>query len=264
MPFMISGGSRPPVVYKFIDGGYLRTQVSKVAKKFEDWFPLDYSMLELHRVAGGARKTFYYDCIDDIQRQGEAEQDFRDRIDAQEQVLKAFRRQPGCHVRLGKLKGQVPRQKEVDILIAVDSLTHAARGNFEKATIVTGDLDFRPLIKALVGFGIDVTLRSYTKTVSEEMIESADSFGEFSASHIFRWLNPVSKEAMGLPHVSGGGNAPQGTFVKNLGNWKILETPGRRTRYCATWSVDSEPSNTRHLRHDNLGLLEAYVENCEK
>lgn len=47
----------------------------------------------------------------------------------------------------------------VDVHLAVDALLMASRGLFSAATLMTSDLDFRPLINALVEMGIDVTLQ---------------------------------------------------------------------------------------------------------
>ncbi|MBD2254416.1 NYN domain-containing protein [Nostoc parmelioides] len=47
----------------------------------------------------------------------------------------------------GKAKKE---QKEIDIMIAVDMLTHSFQKNMDEATLLAGDLDFKPLIDALV------------------------------------------------------------------------------------------------------------------
>ena len=37
------------------------------------------------------------------------------------------------------------RQKKVDVLLAVEALDHAFRGNMSRAYLIAGDLDFAPL-----------------------------------------------------------------------------------------------------------------------
>jgi hypothetical protein len=54
----------------------------------------------------------------------------------------------GVHVRLGTVTGKRRRQKEVDILLATDMLTHGFNGNMKTAVLLSGDLDFRPIIEA--------------------------------------------------------------------------------------------------------------------
>jgi uncharacterized LabA/DUF88 family protein len=86
--------------------------------------------------------TFYYDCFDEEKRTGETDTAFGDRLEKQNARLRDLRDVDDCHIRLGALKGAKRRQqKEVDVLIAVDMMAHAARGNMDKAVLVTGDLD---------------------------------------------------------------------------------------------------------------------------
>jgi uncharacterized LabA/DUF88 family protein len=71
----------------------------------------------------------------------------RPRIVAHKESLERVNSAEECHVRLGLVKGVKPRrQKGVDVLLAVDMLTHAFRNSFERAVLVAGDLDFKPVV----------------------------------------------------------------------------------------------------------------------
>jgi hypothetical protein len=63
-------------------------------------------------------------------------------------------------VRLGSLsgKGNRKRQKKVDVLLAVEALDHAFRKNMAQVCLITGDLDFSPLVESLVKLGTYVTV----------------------------------------------------------------------------------------------------------
>jgi hypothetical protein len=41
------------------------------------------------------------------------------------------------------------RQKQVDVHLAVDMINHAVRQNLKRASLLTGDLDFKPAIKGV-------------------------------------------------------------------------------------------------------------------
>ena len=214
--------------------------------------------LELYRVAGDAKKNFYYDCLDDLRKGNESEEDFQQRLSAQEAIFKQFRRQPSCHVRLGSIQGERPRQKEVDVLIAVDMLTQAARGNFQKVILMTGDLDFRPLIESLVGFGIDVTLAAFNRA-SEKLIEAADNFEEYSANDIFKWINSSHRENMNLPKRMQSDNPPPLASCNSSEDWSIIFDDQVTNQYIA---YKQHRDGYLWVHHEDQIFLEAYIEVC--
>lgn len=84
---------------------------------------------------------------------------------------------PGWHVSEGlarhrKRERQV--QKEVDILIAVDMLTHTHRKNMHRLTFVSGDQDFAPLLEAVVRDGMYVELLYPEGHTSQDLMHFAD------------------------------------------------------------------------------------------
>src|SRR5262249_42700878 len=146
-------------IYLFIDGRHLQQHY---AESVRQWFGTDEEIeINFHQMQEdySAYTMFYYDCLDDEQRSGESEACFNNRVEAQERHFDSI---PG-HIRLGYLTGKSTRrkprrQKQVDVLLAVDMLKHAVRQNMYKAVLITGDLDFEPVVDTLVDLGIYVHL----------------------------------------------------------------------------------------------------------
>jgi len=168
---MYSG--RRQIEYLFIDGAYLRECLNDKVNKFfnGDQIELDYT-----QVSRSFQKTFYYDCLPP-NKNNDRPDDYEERILLQRQFFDHLRELSGFHVYEGTTSGVAhkARQKQVDIMIAVHMLSHTIRGNMAKATLLAGDLDFKPLIDALVQEGMYVTLWSDASSTSKELIYSADA-----------------------------------------------------------------------------------------
>ena len=90
--------------------------------------------------------TNHWDRRIDEQRKDEDAADFAIREKAQRDEFNSIRSLAGFHVIEGTLSAK--RQKEVDVALAVDMLTHAFNHNMGWAHLIAGDLDFRPLVQA--------------------------------------------------------------------------------------------------------------------
>src|SRR5262249_21955989 len=136
-----------------------------------------------------AKRVFLYDCVDDDQRSGESDTDFKARLDAQDATFDRIKSQRGFHIRLGSLKGGGKRrlQKEVDVLLAVDMLTHGFNGNMGKAVLVDGDLDFRPVVESLVRAGVFVEVWYEPRSAARELPGAADYGRKLDFSALYRW-----------------------------------------------------------------------------
>ena len=66
------------------------------------------------------------------------------------------------------------QQKGVDILLAIECLTHALRENIDVAVIMTCDLDFFPLLEALLHTKTKSWLVYQTGKTSNDLILAAD------------------------------------------------------------------------------------------
>jgi uncharacterized LabA/DUF88 family protein len=141
----------PEPAYLFIDAGHLRECFNLAMRQ---WFDRE-SEVDCEKLKTRVRafKLFYYDCLDDIQRSGEAAKAFKDRVEQQQEQFDRIRSILGAHVRLGSLAGSSQkrrRQKGVDIQLAVDMMNHAIRQNMKRAVLLTGDADFKPLVESMI------------------------------------------------------------------------------------------------------------------
>lgn len=171
---IFGGGYTGPkeVRYLFIDGEQLRKTAEDVGK---DWFgkaiELDYAKLQ-----GLHLKVFYYDCLP-AKRASESDEEHAARRAEKHGFFDALRELQGWHVSEGVArhrKKERQEQKEVDILIAVDMLTHTHRRNMHRLTFISGDQDFAPLIEAVVREGMYVELLYPEGRTSTDLRNFAD------------------------------------------------------------------------------------------
>src|SRR5579871_5063398 len=134
--------------YAYVDGGYFRKHFTREIEELFDEVPdINYSALRAYLECW---RVFYYDCVDEEGTAAEAER--AERIQSQIKAADFY------HPRFGTLRGKRRNQKEVDVLLAVDMLTDAFNKNVGHAILLSGDLDFRPALEALVRNGVLVTL----------------------------------------------------------------------------------------------------------
>jgi uncharacterized LabA/DUF88 family protein len=193
--------------YIFIDGGYLRSRHAEITRKwfgFEAEIDFNSVVRRLNATSGrmlwaevdrftqvdeSVTKSFYYDCLDEDRRQDESESEFHARIEKQNALVANIREVNGCHIRLGALKGskKIRRQKEVDILLAVDMMAHAAQRNMTKVVLLAGDQDFRPAVESLVQLGIFVHIVGDAKHTSRELTWAASSYTKLTFDDFYGW-----------------------------------------------------------------------------
>lgn len=178
----------------FVDGNYLR---SKHAKFLSMIYGLEYQPSFLHVPAiqrnlnpftGTAlalpeqSKLYYYDALatpmeSDFATAEEFSKAMRGHQEL-ETYLKGVQALDDVQLRLGSVtvdrgERKVRRQAEVDVLLASDVMTFAYKHVISDAILVTGDLDFRPLVEAVAASGIRVTVAS-DKFGSDELLDVAD------------------------------------------------------------------------------------------
>ncbi|MEP0874144.1 NYN domain-containing protein [Trichocoleus desertorum AS-A10] len=181
-----SSASSTETTYLFIDGGYLKDKYNKTKQWFEGNGEIDF-----YKIKGyfSAKKAFYYDCLDNQRKAQESESDFSLRLFEQKQFFNSIQEVEGFHVQLGTLvgDGKKRRQKEVDILLAVDMMNHAIRGNMDKAVLLSGDRDFRPLVQSLIQMGTYVLIASDEESTAKEFIWAADSHHKITFFDLYYW-----------------------------------------------------------------------------
>jgi len=183
-----SSGSSEKVRYLFIDGGCLDSLLEALSNGLFGGTKLD---IDYYKLATGFHKVFYYDCLP-AKKQGEEETIYQNRVQPKLELFNHLRSLDRFHVYEGtaryrdKRRGQ--EQKQVDIMIAVDMLTHSFRRNMHEATLLTGDLDFKPLIDALVQEGMYVSLWFPKGRTNYELVDSADSRQAITIHNVQGWF----------------------------------------------------------------------------
>lgn len=184
--------------YLFIDGGYFTHVLDDASTKY---FGGDKITLDYQALARSQTKIFYYDCLP-ARKANEPDETFLPRKAEQEQKFKVLRDLNGWHVNEGiatHRKRQGAQQKEVDILIAVDMLSHTHRRNMSRLSFLAGDQDFCPLVEAVVREGMYVELWFDPLHTSRDLKNSADATRELDLYTIWGFADQEFQKAHPLP-----------------------------------------------------------------
>ena len=204
--------SASPVSYLFIDGAYLDRLLIKAGElMFGVPFELEYMSL-----MGNCQKVFYYDCLP-AQAGNESLEDFNARYAHKEAFFDHLRSLNGWHVAEGSSRwrrGKGAGQKEVDILIAVDMLSHTFRRNMDQLIFIAGDLDFRPLIEAVVNDGMYVNLWFGPQSTSPLLRNAADSQEALDVYRLHSFCTEDFKKRHPLPVRSSYWNVSLGKVIE--------------------------------------------------
>lgn len=204
--------------YLFIDGNYLR----KVADRFmQEMFAVDAELnFDSIRPGNNVLRVFYYDCLNDLRQDGESASDFEARVSKQEAIFKSIQSLRGFHVRLGSASGsrRKLRQKKVDVLLAVDALEHAFRGNMNHFCLLAGDLDFAPLVDCLVRIGTYVEVLYERRSAAVDLYNAADSAQEIIFNAVYNWTTNEFRSQHPIPHGYLSSGFPSGYTVRKQGS----------------------------------------------
>ncbi len=187
------------VKYLFIDGGALDSTLQQFSNELFDGLPIEIDYLSLAR---GFQKVFYYDSLP-AQKNNEEYADYRERLKPTIKLFNHIRSLDRFHLYEGtarfrnRKRGQ--EQKQVDIMIAVDMLTHTFGGNMNEATLLTSDLDFKPLLDALVQQGMNVSLWFQKNRTNYELVDAADIKTPLTIHEVRRWFTRDFEQKIALP-----------------------------------------------------------------
>ena len=159
----------------FIDGSNLYHSLEENCHRYD----LDFGAFSA-KLAGGRPhlRTYYYNVLRDPDRNPQAYQD-------QQKFLTALHSIPYLEVRLGasKLRGDVPVEKGVDIMIATDFLRMAWNDLYDTAILVSGDGDFSYAVQAVKDMGKHVLVAAFPANLSKELSQVADSKEYFTPEY---------------------------------------------------------------------------------
>lgn len=191
-----SRGTARDTNYLFIDGNYLAERAKTTCVRLK-WSSPD---IQYQKIGAGFTKVFYYDCLPS-RGNAESDDEFKRRLGERHGIFERLRALDGWHVQEGISRSRrngPATQKEIDILIAVDMLTHVHRKNMDSLTFLAGDQDFRPLLEAVVRDGMYVNLWYHKDSVSSDLRNAADARMEFDMFWLhgqmtdsFRLVNPL-------------------------------------------------------------------------
>jgi len=178
----------------------LRATVNKIGKRYFGQKDLE---LNYRKVRGAHEKVFYYDAIP-AAKDGESDAQYRTRVEPRKKLHDKIASQERYHVYEGdsRVRRKEIQQKKVDIMIAVDMLTHTVRGNMNQCTLIASDLDFKPLVDALVQEGMFVRLMYPPLDTAVELYSSADERIPLTIRSVYPWLENSLQAQMRPPSWS--------------------------------------------------------------
>ncbi len=235
----------------------MRGRLKNVSQKF---YGAREFKIDFKKLVSGFTKVFYYDALP-VREQNETEDAYAQRIKPQKDLLDAASGVDRIHVYEGDARRRRKaglEQKKVDVMIAVDMLTHTFRRNMHQATLLTGDNDFKPLVDALVHEGMFVTLWYPPDETSKELLDSADARRPLGLLQLQELLINSDQREFGIPmRVNKHPNDEPGTRIRE---WMI---DGKRHAlnqedddYIVL--VEGDPSNRLNIRHKNMALLRTF------
>jgi uncharacterized LabA/DUF88 family protein len=246
------------VHYLFVDGGALRGRLNNVSQRLFNGQTFNINFVPL---AQEFTKVFYYDALP-VREERETESDYHNRIKAQREMLDSAAGIDKIHVYEGDARRRRKfglQQKKVDVMITVDMLTHSFRRNMHRATLLTGDNDFKPLLDALVQEGMFTTLWYPPDETSTELLNAADSRRRLDIQQLRRLLTEESKGKFVLPAaVNQAPDEPEpGIRVKE---WEVDGVHHSLNKDGADLVLlrEGDALNRLHVRHNNIDVLRCF------
>jgi uncharacterized LabA/DUF88 family protein len=234
--------------YAYLDAGYFRERFQKrLIPLFAKVPACDFANL---RQQLNVDRVFYYDCLDDLDADNHAVTAAKPQSVDYERVLKT----DGYLPKLGTLSGGGPKklgQKEVDVQLAVDMLTHAYDGLISEASVITGDLDFRPAMNVLVARGVHVRLVYDASSVNKNLFAASDIRKEIDLQFLFKCLDSETQRRNPFPVQCTWGQRPSGEVLRRG------DVNGRRISLIEEGHVfaaifDDDNIGYRHVNSDEL------------
>jgi uncharacterized LabA/DUF88 family protein len=199
--------------YVFIDGEYLRQRHREEMTRFfgvEGDLDISSIMRETD-----ATRVYFYDAVDYGKKPAEDDAACANRILEKEQFLASIGRLSGFFVRPGSVRpGKKREQKEVDVLLAVDMMEHVLNRTVTKAVLIAGDVDFRPVIEALVRHGVTVHVWYHLRSFAQELPSAADFGHEITFRQLHSWNTGEFRRLHRVPDEDRRGGDAWGELLK--------------------------------------------------
>jgi NYN domain len=120
------------------------------------------------------------------------------------------------------------------VQLAVECLTHAHNKNFWHVTLIAGDLDFEPLVVALVNVGAHVRVLFEKASAAKGLYHAADVAQPMTLSDFWHWSTPRYRADNPTPHLdrndlAPGSLPPDVHTIPSQGTWR-----GRPVYFCTS------------------------------
>lgn len=248
--------------YLFIDGGCLRATLSKISERYAENAALT---LDFDRFTQGYTKVFYYDALP-ARNDNETDEDYQIRIAEPLGLIEELRSLDRFHVyegdvRRARSRRERPEQKKVDVMITVDMLTHSFKRNMNRATLLASDMDFVPLINALVQEGMFVSLYYPPGETHTDLIAAADGKIPLRVDSLYDSLTAASKELFAVPKPVT--EPARGDFAPIEAEWQLAN--GNRLRIYrghASFTAELKPQDAEmaiYLTHEREEVLLMFI-----
>jgi len=165
-----------------------------------------------------AERAFWYDRLDDS-----TQVDTSDKAAWNRRQIETARAADLFRLRTGTLsrrKNPPLRQKEVDVLLVVEFLTHSCARNMRDAVLILDDLDFRPAIEEAARHGTITHLLYDPRGISQELLDSAHMRTSFELNHYlmmtrfeFRASHPCTRSLRGWARLERRTGPVQNTEI---------------------------------------------------
>jgi uncharacterized LabA/DUF88 family protein len=196
-----------------VTGSYLFVDGASFTKAAEDFLlpiigPNIRPIISFRKLSEWYEKVFYYDAMPVI---SEHSTDL-DKAKAAEKkrIFEALDEMPKFHVFEGEAhrRKRGLEQKQVDVRIAVDMLTHAHRRNMRRCTLITGDADFIPVVEAVVREGVFIEIHYPVGCTNQKLLRAASSRVALDHRRFSYLLTKDFKQMHNLKSLIGILNSP--------------------------------------------------------
>lgn len=190
-----------PVKYLFVDGGYFEILAKNIIDVLLPGFdPFEY--VDFARISREFDRSFYYDSYPaDNSADYELKRSRKEKIFESINLTPNFRVNYGASEKWNRRRGM--QQKGLDVLLAIEVFQHAAAGNMDIASIITGDLDFLPLFEALSRTRVKTELLFESRSTSIELMHAADQVRPLTMAEFLRWTTVDKIKSFQIAQHSG-------------------------------------------------------------
>lgn len=252
--------------YLFIDGGCFRSLFTNYSRIF----PISIDQLGFDNVIKGFDRVFYYDAPPP-QKHNENDDVYQKRLDEFDGFLDQIGSYAGVHIYEGEIRPNRGRrgaeQKTVDVKIAVDILTFSTQHSLTSCSLLTGDLDFKPLIDAVVQNGTEVELWYPRQNTNRNLILSADKKRPITIRVVGQWRKYGMSVEYPLPGYSEDEEFARGLEeTDKIDEWKTSSNTTasvyhfkKKNVFLVKFPHKHFKRNKHFVYYPDLEILESYI-----